>query len=538
MPVKLISKLKTPYWFDVSLITFSLIYSLLTVILYNGVFFKYVHAYNPSWLFLSCVFIGLTAIFFLAALLLFHGKITKPLAITFVIINAAVFYFMYVFNAAIDKIMFLNALRTDIYEAGDLFSPKFTVILFFWGILPAYLIIKTRLTPTTRKHRLKSMGIAAAILAIIMLINFPAADAFLRASRGMRYFLAPANYIGAIIAVAKIKAKPTPPLVKIGEDANITPYWNNKKKNLFVFVMGETARAANFSLNGYQRQTNAPLETHLNELIYFDNAWSCGTATAVSVPCTFSKDTRGKFKPGSEVYTENLLDILQHTGYKVLWRENNTGCQNVCDRIELEDPCRGKNSCLDEVMLDNLPERINNFEKNAFVVLHQRGSHGPAYSEHYPQDAELWTPVCHRKDFPYCSHDSMVNVYDNSIYYTSRFLAQTIELLKSLSKEYNTILFYISDHGESLGENGKFLHSAPYDSAPDYQKHIPFLIWMPDNFAQDFNLNRNCLLQSKSQYRSQDNIFHSVLGLSGIKTSLYNPELDIFASCRNPVSKN
>lgn len=532
MPTQLTSWFKSRFWFNLPLPVFNLIYAVATVILYNGMFFKYVRDYNPSWLFLSCVFIGLTTVFFLAASFLFHGRMAKPLAITFAILNAIIFYFMYVFNAAIDKIMLLNALRSDIYEAGDLFSPKFFGIFLFWGILPMLLILKTQIHPVSRRLQLISCGIAAALLAAVMLIRLPATDAFLRASRGMRYFLAPANYIGAIISVAKIKAKPTPALVKIGEDANITPYWNNQKKNLFVFVMGETARAANFSLGNYQRPTNAPLETHLDEIIYFDNAWSCGTATAVSVPCTFSKDARGKFKPGTEVYTENLLDILKRVNYKVLWRENNTGCQYVCDRIELEDPCRGKNTCLDEVMLNNLQERIKNFEQNAFIVLHQRGSHGPAYSEHYPQDAELWTPVCHQKDFPYCSYDSMVNVYDNSIYYTSRFLAQTIKQLKRLSKEYNTILFYISDHGESLGENGKFLHSAPYDTAPDYQKHIPFLIWMPDNFAQDFNINRNCLLRNKSQYRSQDNIFHSVLGLSGIKTSLYNPELDIFAACR------
>lgn len=533
MYAKLSSCLTKRYYFNLPVITFNLVYALLTVILYNGMFFKYAYEYNPSWIFLGCVFLGLTTIFFLAASLLFHGRIAKPLAITLIIINSIIFYFMFIFNAAIDKIMLLNALQTDIYEANDLFTPKFLVIFFFWGILPAFLIHKTQLVSSSRRCWIYSLGSAAALLALIMLIRLPVTDAFLRASRGMRYFLAPANYIGAVIAVAKIKAKPTPPLVKIGEDAQMAPYWKNKKKNLFIFVMGETARAANFSLGGYERPTNAPLDPYLEEIIYYDNTYSCGTATAVSVPCIFSGAGRKRFKPGSEVYTENLLDILERVNYKVLWRENNTGCQYVCDRVELEDPCRGKNTCLDEVMLDNLPEKARGYGKNAFIVLHQRGSHGPAYSEHYPKEAELYTPICLRKDFPYCSYESMVNVYDNTIYYTSQFLARTIQQLKTLSAEYNTFMFYISDHGESLGEDGKFLHSAPYETAPDFQKHIPFLIWMPEETARDFGISRSCLAANRSKMHSQDNIFHSVLGLSGISTSLYDPSQDIFAPCRN-----
>ena len=529
---RLLTFLKRPFFFNVDSLRFNLVYSLLTVVLYNAVFFKHAAEYQSGFLFLGCVFVCIWITLFIAVSLLFHKHTRKPLAVTLCLLNALAFYFMFIYNAALDKIMFLNVLQTDVYEVRDLLSPKLILIMLFFGIFPAWLICKTRVSPTPLKRQFAAAGGAVALIAAIMLGNFAATDAFLRSNRNLRYYLTPSNYIGSIISVIKIKARPLPDLVKIAEDATLNRYWKNDKKNLFVFVMGETARAANFSLRGYERPTNAPLTPYLKDIVYYKQTFSCGTSTAVAVPCTFSAGGQKGFVPGTEAYTENLLDVLEKVGYKVLWRENNTGCQNVCDRVELEDPCKTGKFCLDEVMLDNLAEKADSYDRDAFIVLHQRGSHGPAYSEHYPPEAELYKPVCHQKDFPYCPQQSLVNVYDNSVYYTSMFLAKTIDLLSSLSDRYNTVLIYISDHGESLGENGMFLHSAPYKTAPLVQKDIPFLVWMPDSFARDFQIDKACLQQQVDKPHSQDNIFHSVLGLSGIKTGLYNPELDIFARCR------
>lgn len=530
--MQLIHFLKRPFYLTVSSLAFNLLYALLTVVLYNGVFFKHTASYNSGWLFLSCVFLCLWLALFIFCSLLFHKYIRKPLAITLVLLNSIAFYFMFIYNATLDKIMFLNILQTDVYEVRDLLNPKLFLIFICLGILPALVIYKTRITPSPVKKQLLASATASVVIAAIMLGNYQTTDDYLHSNRSLRYFLTPSNYIGSIISVIKIKARPTPDMIKIGEDAQMQRYWKNNKKNLFVFIMGETARAANFSLRGYHRPTNAPLTPYLKDIVYFQNARSCGTSTAISVPCTFSKDSRYGFEPGSEAYTENLLDVMERVGYKVLWRENNTGCQNVCDRVELEDPCKTSKFCLDEVMLDNLETKVADYNSDAFIVLHQRGSHGPAYSEHYSKEAELYKPICRQKDFPYCSKESLVNVYDNSIYYTSIFLARTIDTLQKLSSDYNTVMIYISDHGESLGENGMFLHSAPYNNAPLVQKDIPFLVWISDSFAKDFKIDKNCLQQQVKNPRSQDNIFHSVLGLSGIKTSLYIPDLDIFANCR------
>lgn len=530
---KLFNFLKQPFIFKTDSLKFNLIYGFLTLILYNGVFFKHASAFRADTLFMSGLFVCLWMILFTACSILFQGRIRKPLAIFLVICNAIAFYFMFLYNAALDKIMFLNVLRTDAAEVKDLLNVKFIVIFVFLGLLPTYLILKTQILATPLLKQLKAVLGALLLTALIMLGNFQTTHQFLDYNRNLRYYLAPSGYIGSIISVIKIKAQPRPDLIKIAEDAKTQKYWKNNKKNLFVFVVGETARAANFSLRGYHRPTNEPLNPYLKDIIYYSDTTSCGTSTAVTVPCMFSKDNRTQFKTGSEVYTENLLDVMEKSGYKVLWRENNTGCQNVCDRVELEDPCKTGKFCLDEVMLQNFDERMQDFGKDALIVLHQRGSHGPAYSEHYPKAAELYTPICEQKDFPYCSQESLVNVYDNSIYYTSMFLAKTIDELKNLSDKYNTVMIYISDHGESLGENGMFLHSAPYDTAPKEQKDIPFLVWMSDSFAKDFGINKSCLKSRAASPHSQDNIFHSILGLSGIKTSIYNANLDIFAPCKN-----
>ncbi len=533
MLTRLLTFLKQPYYIAADSLHFNLLYALLTIILYDGVFFKHATAYNNGFCFLGGLFICLWLIWFIAAEILFHRYTRKPLAIFFILLNTTAFYFMFTYNATIDKIMFLNILQTDVSEVRDLLRPRFFWFMLVLGILPAAMILKTRILPSSRRRHMAAISIAAGIIALIMLGNFSTTDSFLRSNRNLRYYLAPSNYIGSLISIAKLKARPMQNLVKIGEDATLAPYWHGKKKNLFVFVMGETARAANFSLRGYHRPTNEALTAYLQDLIYYKDTQACGTSTAVSVPCIFSHNDRQNFKPGTETHTENLLDILQRAGYKVLWRENNTGCQNVCNRVELEDPCKTGKFCLDEILLDNLENKAANFTSDAFVVLHQRGSHGPAYSEHYSQEADIYKPICTQKDFPECSKESLVNVYDNTIAYTSQFLAKTIDKLSKLSDKYNTVMIYISDHGESLGENGMLLHSAPYKTAPAEQKDIPFLIWISDSFAKDFNLDKDCLRRMAENPHSQDNIFHSVLGLSGVKTGLYIPTLDIFAACRN-----
>lgn len=510
---------------------FNALFSLFMLLAYNTIFFKEVYEINSNPTFMISISICVFLIFNIISTILFQSKTVKPLTIIFCLLNAFTFYFMYTYNTAIDKIMFLNVLKTDIYEVRDLLSLNLLLTLIFLGLIPSWIIYKLKIISSPWKQKFKYGLLSAIIVAGIMLSGFQSTENIFRKNKGIKYYLVPVNYIGAIISVAKIKMKPSPELQKISEDAKLKPYWKNNKKNLFVFVMGETARAANFSLNGYHRPTNQPLEKYQSDLIYFHDFKACGTSTAVSLPCVFSKEGRETFETGSEEYKENILDIFNHVGYKVLWRENNTGCYNNCDRIEVEEPCK-KDSCLDEVMLENFADKVKKGNQNNLVVLHQRGSHGPAYHQHYSPSSELYTPICTSNNLPSCSTESLVNVYDNTVHYTSEFLSQTIEELKKLATDYNTILIYTSDHGESLGENGQYLHSAPYDEAPQYQTDVPFFLWIPNDFATNFNLDKNCLSKKIKTPFSHDNIYHSLLGLGGISSSTYDENLDIFASCR------
>ena len=518
------------------------LYAAFTLLVYNQAFFTRLLGINDSpWFAVSIGITVFATLILILSLLFCTPKLTKIIAVTLTILNSIALYFMNSYNILIDKIMLLNVIRTDIYEASDVLQPKILLYLLLAGVLPAWLITRTKIVfapaATELKQRLK-LNHAAVFLAAVFIIPFRTETQHTLTERfDLRYALIPSNYIGAGIGVAKMYDELTRPFTPIAEDAKIHKYWKNDKKNLFVFVVGETARAANFSLGGYHRPTNAPLKPYLNNIIYYPEFYACGTSTAVAVPCMFSKYARTEFKEGSELNTANLLDVFKNVGYHGLWRENNTSCQDNCNRIELEEPCNQK-FCQDDILLENLEQKIRNINQNTFLVLHQKGSHGPDYFNRYPTD---WTapyhPVCTDKGLMSCSRKEIINTYDNSITYTSLFLHRTIEILQKLSNEYNIVLIYASDHGESLGENGIYLHAAPYQTAPKEQKHIPAFIWIPQNTAQAFGIDLRCLRQKAGHHHSHDNLFHSFLGLGGIQTADYKSSLDIFAPCtaaKNP----
>ena len=508
------------------------IFSVVTL-LYNFIFCKNLYLTTnkilPTILVLLCVF----SIFNILFSLIFWKKTTKFLSILLLLLNTVCLYFMYTYNISIDYVMLLNAANTDTGEVAALLNVKMILFLIFSFVLPAIIVWKTKITYPENNIKIKLINCIAnlLILALIIAPIYKTAYSFYREQKSLRYYLLPTNYIGSLISFAKKFRFTAHEEVAVGDDIKIEKYWDNEKKNLIVLVVGESARAANFSLGGYERNTNEVLSPFQNDFVYFSNAYSCGTATIVSVPCMFSHEDRKHFVPGSELYTENLADVMKKANYFALWRENNTNCQNVCSRIKIEKICKKKH-CQDEILLSNLDEELTKTDKDVFLVLHQRGSHGPDYYNMYPSDFEKYTPVC-KKNIPgKCSRKKLINAYDNAIEYTSYFLAKTIENLQELSSKYNVIMIFASDHGESLGENGVYLHSAVYKDAPDEQKHIPFLVWMPKETQKDLSVDINCLKNISEEYISHDNIFHTVLGFAGAKTQIYNPEYDILNKCR------
>eukprot|EP01030_Chromulinospumella_sphaerica_P006044 gene6044-5914_t len=348
------------------------------------------------------------------------------------------------------------------------------------------------------------------------------------------------NYIGAFSGYLREQvASARQPFVKIGEDAQRNPaVQNHDRKSLTVLVVGESARAENFGILGYNRDTTPKLDKEAG-LIAFTDVKSCGTETAVSVPCMFSNMGRKDYNASKAKNEEGLLDVLKRAGLDVIWRDNQSGCKGTCDRVTLDDvsnlkdPVLCANSeCRDEILLQGLQHFIDTLDKDTVLVLHQMGSHGPEYYKRYPKEFEHFTPVCQSNALNNCSRESIINGYDNTLVYTDHVLSTLIDLLRSNQDKVDTAMLYLSDHGESLGEYNLFLHGTPYMLAPEQQKHVAMLAWFSDSYQKSFSVDTHCLQMSREKPLSQDNLFHSMLGLLEVNSKVYNQDLDMFSGCR------
>jgi len=306
------------------------------------------------------------------------------------------------------------------------------------------------------------------------------------------------------------------------------------KPKLIIMVVGEATRADHWGLNGYSKETTPQLKA--NGVVNFSTLYSCDTATAQSVPCMFSKFGRETFNYRRGVGYENVLDILQHTGkVSLLWRDNNSDSKGVALRIPYEDYkrsvrntiCEKDGECRDEGMLVGLDSYIREQNRsNILITLHQMGNHGPAYYKRYPSQYARFTPVCTTNQLEKCTNEEISNAYDNAILHTDAFLAQAIALLKKYSADYDVGLIYMADHGESLGENGVYLHGMPYFMAPDAQKHVAAVMWFADPKKQAG------LQKIADKPYSHDNLFHTLLGIFGVETAVYDPHMDILHGIR------
>ena len=210
-----------------------------------------------------------------------------------------------------------------------------------------------------------------------------------------------------------------------------------------------------------------------------------------------------------------------------------------------DDPllCDGS-SCYDQVLVNKLSAKLKqdvenqtssgkNSLNNQMIALHTMGSHGPTYWKRYPENMQRFSPACSRSDIENCTDEEIVNVYDNTLAYTDYILAETIKVLQQYQDKYNVSLVYLSDHGESLGENGMYLHGTPYAFAPKEQTHIPWFMWLPQDYTQAKGMDRQCLVNlAQTGTFSHDNLFHSLLGLYGVATSVHDPKLDITTACK------
>jgi lipid A ethanolaminephosphotransferase len=517
----------------------------------NGAFwrrlFSVVAPATPyDWLFVAAVGLVLFLLLSLMFGLFTLPYVMKPVAIALLLASSACTYFMSEYGVVIDSGMLTNILETDRHEAADLTSLKFVKHVALFGGVPALLVALTALhlrSPLAEIGRRLASGLAIGVLVIALiyafLMNF---TSVFRQHEALRHELVPFNYIGALHKVVRghSAAVIARPLAPYGIDAARGSSWESRQgKSLTVLVIGETARAENLALNGYARPTNPKL-SKLPDLISFSDVRSCGTATAQSVPCMFSGVGRERSTTDIAHRQEGLLDLLKRSGFGLLWRDNQAGCKGVCSRVAVEVVAERETKAFyesaisyDDRLVDGLAERAARLGDHAVIVLHMIGSHGPAYWNRYPPEFEVFAPACKETQFSRCSRDSIVNAYDNTLVYTDHVLARLIEVLKQREAEgVATSMLYVSDHGESLGERGVYLHGMPYAIAPSEQTHVPMLVWLSKRFEQSFAVSSDCLAGQRRRSLSHDNVFHSVLGLLDVTTRVYDRTLDLFAPCR------
>lgn len=524
--------------------------ALALVLVYNAATWQALLALVPlvgisTGLFYLSFGVFLLAVFCLLLTLVSFKYTLKPVLTLLLPCSAAATYFMASYGISIDTVMVQNIFETNPAEAGALISARLLGYLLVLGVIPVILVWRI---PVTYKPFLRGLlnkllvlvGCVAAVLAMVGPFYSTYAPIF-REEDKLTHFINPTNYIYAISKFAKqtLVIEKAEKLNQIGLDSRTGGELSSRpKKSLVIFVVGETARADHFSLNGYARETNPKLSQQ--DILNFTQVHSCGTSTAVSVPCMFSVFPREDFSNKKGKTYEGVLDVLQRAGIRVFWRDNNSDCKGTCLRIPNDDVAKRRNSpfcnerrCLDEVMLEDLQAYIDTLDGNAMIVLHADGSHGPEYFDRYPESMERFQPVCRTNQLSSCSSEELVNVYDNTILYTDHFLDQVIELLKRKADTRDTALIYVSDHGESLGENGLYLHAAPYSIAPEAQTHVPMLMWFSPDAYKNWGINKACMKGKLDDAElSHDNIFHSLLGLFDVQSSVYRPGLDMFSSCR------
>ncbi|MGE5266104.1 MAG: phosphoethanolamine transferase [Deltaproteobacteria bacterium] len=485
-----------------------------------------------AWPFHVSLFLSVVAFFVLLLSVVCHRVLVKPVLMLFVMASAGLGYFAHAYGTVYDRQMIANALQTDSAEAFDLVTPAMLIWVAIFGVLPSIVVWRSNLFfPHWKTETIARLKLAVAALAVLA-VSWAAFGGhyagLLREHPEVTGRLIPSYALVSTFRHATHGAQAAHKAhVVIGQDAVRTAH---PERELVIMVVGETVRADHWGLNGYARDTTPSLRKE--KVLNFPDFRACGTSTAVSVPCMFSDLGRANFDTEAALKRDNALDVLARTGVSVLWRDNNSSSKGVADRVAYEDfrspsrnPMCEDGECRDEGLLHGLQDFIDSQTGDILIVLHQMGNHGPAYHKRYPKEFERFTPICATSDLGSCTSEELINTYDNAILYTDQFLSKVIQLLKANDGNFETAMFYLSDHGESLGEYGLYLHGAPYALAPEAQTHVPAVMWIGEGMKRDIVQSS---LEERSRRRwSQDNVFSTLLGFFEIKSHNYDPNKDI-----------
>ena len=476
----------------------------------------------------------------------------KPAIALFVVSAALGAHFMGSYGVVIDPTMMTNVLQTNPRETLDLMSPRLLLSVLVLAGLPVLWLWRVPVQGigvfAQLGRNVLALVVTVLVLVALVLALFADLSATMRNHKSLRYLINPVNSFYALGVLGfQAKARPGGPPQAIGSDVHVLARAAGAKPPLLVLVVGETARADHFSLNGYAVATNPELARL--DVVSFRDVTSCGTNTAASLPCMFSHLGRVGYDARERDH-ENLLDLVQRAGMAVLWLDNQAGCKGLCERVPnafahdavpgappLPTALCSDGDCLDEALLHGLDQRLaalpaDQRARGVLLVLHQMGSHGPAYFKRSPPERKPFAPECNTNVLQQCDRQSLVNAYDNSIAYTDHVLALSVAWAQRQGATHDPALLYVSDHGESLGENNLYLHGLPYAVAPREQTHVPMVVWFAPQTVANATLDVGCVQRGRDAALSHDHLFHSVLGLLGLRASEYRAELDAFAACR------
>ncbi|MEE9902715.1 phosphoethanolamine transferase [Acinetobacter haemolyticus] len=536
----------------ISLLTFNLLLAVWLGLFLNISFYERLRSLTPYTGIKANLFVAASVIVVIAVYNFILQWVSwkwnaKLIAMILIVIGGLASYMVTSLGVLITADQIQNIMQTNFAEARDTWS--WSLLLWVIGMiifpLTAMLLIPIKFEPIAGQILKKVVASVLALLLVAgtLFIFYVDFAAIFREHRDLKRMLSPQNMLAASVSYYKKKVPhQNLPLLGYGLDAKIHDQNTENLPKLMVLVVGETARAESFALDGYARNTNPKLAQQ--EIINFSQVSSCGTATAVSLPCMFSGMPRVDYDEQLASHREGLLDIAKRAGYQVTWIDNNSGCKGTCDRVEqfkIPDTLQQKwcknDECLDGILVDSLKvylEKISAQDtRPRLVVLHQIGSHGPAYYERVPTVFSQFKPTCDTNAIQGCDHDQLINSYDNTVLYTDHILDTLIETLKNTT-QYRSAMWYLSDHGESTGEHGMYLHGAPYAIAPTQQTYIPMLMWFSKSWQQQAEKQVHCLLQQQDKKLSQDNLFPTMLSLLDVKTKVIDSNNNMLTACTHP----
>ena len=490
------------------------ILSLYTVIVFNIPTFRVViDNINCNWngvlLFSSVVILMFTLNWFIYSLLLWLGRAVGKGIIAFTFIgNSIALYFINVYNAWITDSMMGNVFNTRYSEASGFFSVTAVMYILFLGIPPCIYLFTQKINYGKILGFLTNILVPLLIIVLVLLANLHNILWIDKVSTPFGSRILPWSYIVNTVRYYNFEKERNRKAI-ILPDAEIT----TDSKDVCVLIIGESARRENFSLYGYRRNTN-PLLAGDSVKTYIAN--SHDTYTTAGVKAILDH------KETDELY-EILPNYLFRNGVDVVWRSANWGepplhIEKYKNHKDLAEKYPEADGRYDGVLIAGLIEEIENNEKDKqLIVLHTSTSHGPKYFEKYPEEFKVFTPVCTSVEISSDDKEGLINAYDNTILYTDYLVHSVIETLKQVTGKRCCMIF-VSDHGESLGEDNVFMHGLPKDLAPKQQFEIPFIVWENDSCTKTKELDRV----------EQFHVFHSVMNWLGMKSPIYDENMNIF----------